>query len=197
MIIYFTGMRSRDEIKQDALFRATVKLVNEIGFASSSVAKIAKQAGISPATVYIYFKNKEDLLVSTYMDIKRDFCGAMLKDFDGNKPIRDIFRKVWFNLFAHISERPADFRFSEQFANSPYADRIDRDEIDRLLMPLIQTMKKGIAQKIIKDVDFDILVAFILYPIFSLSNPKLCGGFNPAEKNIETGFRLAWDAIKK
>ena len=56
-------MRTKDGIKQEALFEATVKLVNEIGFASSSVSKIAKQAGISPATIYIYYKNKEDLLV--------------------------------------------------------------------------------------------------------------------------------------
>ena len=75
-------MRVKDEIKQDALFKATVKLVNEIGFASSSVGKIAKEAGISPATVYIYYKNKEDLLVSTYMDIKKNFTQALLKDFD-------------------------------------------------------------------------------------------------------------------
>ena len=64
-------MRVKDDIKQDALFEATVKLVNEIGFAASSVSKIAKEAGVSPATLYVYYKNKEDLLVSTYIEIKK------------------------------------------------------------------------------------------------------------------------------
>lgn len=196
MIIYLRIMRKKDEIKQDALFKATVKLVNEIGFVSSSVAKIAKEAGISPATVYIYYKNKEDLLISTYIDIKKDLVKAMLKDFDETQPIRDIFRKTWFNMFNYITLRPDDFQFTEQFANSPYTDLVDKKEIDQMLMPLINVMQKGIEQKIIKDVKLDILAAFIYFPILILANPKSCPGFTRGDTDIETAFTLAWDAIK-
>ena len=70
MIIYYRIMRYKDEQKQDAIIQATIQLVNEIGFAASSVSKIAKQANVSPATLYIYYTNKEDLLVSTYVSIK-------------------------------------------------------------------------------------------------------------------------------
>jgi len=189
-------MRVKDEIKQDALFKATVNLVNEIGFAASSVSKIAKEAGISPATVYIYYENKEDLLVSTYMDIKKDYTQAMLKDFDDSLPVRDIIRKVWFSLFEYIAQNPADFRFTEQFANSPYTDLIDMEEINQMLMPIIQVIRRGIEQKIIKDVKFDIITAFGFFPIYTLANPKLCTQFNKDEVDIETAVTLAWDAIK-
>lgn len=189
-------MRVKDEIKQEALFKATVKLVNEIGFASSSVAKIAKQAGISPATVYIYYKNKEDLLVSTYMDIKREYTQTMLKGFDDSLPIRDIIRKVWFNLFDYIANRPEDFHFTEQFANSPYYDLVDMEEINQMLLPIVQVIQRGIEQKIIKDVKFDIIAAFGFFPIYTLANPKLCVQFEKSELDIETAFTLAWDAIK-
>jgi hypothetical protein len=57
-------------------------------------------------------------------------------------------------------------------------------------------MQKGIEQKIIKDVNFDVLTAFIFYPIYSLSNKRLCKGFEKSEENIEVAFNLAWDAIK-
>ena len=67
MIIYFRTMRTKDEGKQDAIIKATIKLVNEIGFVSSSVAKIAKEANVSPATIYVYYQNKEDLLISTLL----------------------------------------------------------------------------------------------------------------------------------
>ena len=53
-------MRVKDELKQDALFNATVKLVNEIGFVASSVSKIAKEADISPATIYVYYENSPE-----------------------------------------------------------------------------------------------------------------------------------------
>ena len=96
-------MRTRDDEKQEALFEATVKLVNEIGFVSSSVSKIAKEAGVSPATIYVYYKNKEDLLVSTYIDIKLHISRAILKNFDDTLPIRDILKGVWFSMFEYLS----------------------------------------------------------------------------------------------
>ena len=189
-------MRVKDEYKQDALFNATVKLVNEIGFVSSSVSKIAKAANVSPATIYVYYENKEDLLVSTYVAIKQKLGKMILKDFDPNQPIRDIFHKIWLNMFRYISENPEYFQFAEQFTNTPYSDLVNREELEKPFQPVMQIMQKGIEQKIIKDVNFDILTAFIFYPIYSLSNRRLCENFEKNEENIEIAFNLAWDAIK-
>lgn len=189
-------MRSRDTIKQAALFEATVKLVNEIGFASSSVSKIAKEAQISPATLYIYHKNKEDLLVSTYVRIKRDMGRTILEDFDDKLPVRDIFRIVWFNIFEYVSVHPAYFQYAEQFSNSPYSSLVDKQEIEQYFAPLIQVVTRGTELKIIKDVELDILTAFLFHPIMALANPRLCRNFKMNKKNIETAFCLAWDAIR-
>jgi AcrR family transcriptional regulator len=103
-VYLFFAMRIKDEEKQEALFEATVKLVNEIGFAASSVAKIAKEAKVSAATLYVYYKNKEDLLVSTYLAIKRHTSKAILKDFDASMPIRGILERAWFNMFRYAME---------------------------------------------------------------------------------------------
>ncbi len=189
-------MRIRDNEKQDALFRATVKLVNEIGFAASSVSKIAKEAGVSPATLYVYYKNKEDLLISTYMDIKRNLSHAMLDRFDATRPIRDIFRTVWFSMFEYISRHPDYFQFTEQFAHSPYGLNVEKEEIEKYFEPLIQVLQRGIDEKIIKDVDFDILTAFMFYPIMILANASICTHFELNRDNIDTAFNMAWDAIK-
>ncbi len=196
MIIYFRPMRHKDEYKQDAIIRATVKLVNKIGFVSSSVSKIAKEANVSPATIYIYYKNKEDLLVSTYLAIKDKMGKAVLKDFDPELPIRDIFRNVWFNMFDFIENNLDLFEFTEQFANSPFTELVKKDEIEQSFEPLIRIMNIGIEQKIIKDVPFDVLTAFAFYPIFTLSNARICNTFEKTSRNIETAFDLSWDAIK-
>jgi hypothetical protein len=45
-------------------------------------------------------------------------------------------------------------------------------------------------------VNFDILSAFMWYPITVLANPRICQSFEMNEENIETAFTLAWDAIK-
>jgi AcrR family transcriptional regulator len=189
-------MRTRDDVKEAALFEATVKLVNEIGFAASSVSKIAKEAGVSPATIYVYYINKEDLLVSTYIQIKMDLSKALLRDFNDQLPIRDIFRHIWFNMFDYISNNLEYFKFIEQFSNSPYSSLVDKEEVEQYFDPLAKVLQTGIEQKIIKNVHPDILKAFMYYPITVLANPSLCQGFELNEENIEAAFTLAWDAIK-
>ena len=189
-------MRTKDEEKQTALFEATVKTVNDVGFAAASVSKIAKQAGVSPATLYIYYSNKEDLLVSTYIDIEKNLSRAILKDFDPNLPIRDIMLNVWTAMSKYISDNAEHFRFTEQFSNSPYQELVNKEMIKQYYTPLIEVLERGIEQKIIKDVELDILAAFIIYPVMVLSKPNLCSEFELTPETIKTAFTLAWDAIK-
>lgn len=187
-------MRTRDDKKQEALFLATIKLVNEIGFAASSVSKISKEAGISPATLYIYFKNKEDLLVSTYLEIKETMSIAMLEGFDEHLPVHDIFHRVWHNMFIYASQHHAEFRYTEQFANSPYSGLVDKKRVQEHFEPLLRMIQRGINEKILKDVSLDVLGAFMFHPILVLANPNHCSTFEPTGENIETAFRMAWDA---
>lgn len=189
-------MRIKDQLKQDAIIAATVKLVNEIGFASSSVSKIAKKASVSPATLYIYYKNKEDLLVSTYIEIKKKMSKALLKDFDAELPLRDILENFWKNGFEFVSQNRELFQYSEQFSSSPYSDLVDHEELEKHFEPFVKVLQKGIEQKVIKDVPFDVLVTFIFYPIMIMSNSKMCKSLELTEDIIGIGFTLAWDAIK-
>lgn len=189
-------MRTRDDKKQEALFLATVKIVNKIGFASSSVSKIAKEASVSPATLYVYFKNKEDLLVSTYIEIKMSMGGAILAGLDEEAPLHDILHRVWRNTFSYVSANREEFRYAEQFSNSPYSGLVDRSQVEPAYAPLIRIIQKGIEQKIIKDVNMDILGAFMFHPILVLANPNHCKEFEPTEENIEAAFRMAWDALR-
>lgn len=196
MIVYFRAMRTRDDEKKEALFEATVKLVNEIGFVSSSVSKIAKEARVSPATLYVYYKNKEDLLVSAYIDIKLDLSRAILRRFDASLPIRDIIRNVWLSMFDYISEKIEYYKFIEQFSNSPYGDLVDHNAVEQYFIPIINVLERGIEQKIIKKVDRQFLAAFMFPPISYLANPRLRHGPELSPADIETAFTMAWDAIK-
>jgi AcrR family transcriptional regulator len=189
-------MRIKDQLKQDAIIDATVKLVNEIGFVSSSVSKIAKKANVSPATLYIYYKNKEDLLVSTYIEIKKKMSKALLKNFDADLPFRDILENFWKNGFEFVGQNKELYKYSEQFSNSPYSDLVNHEELEKHFEPFIKVLQKGIEQKVIKDVPFDVLATFIFFPIMIMSNSKMCRNLELNNEIIEIGFNLAWDAIK-
>ncbi len=189
-------MRMKDDNKQEALFLATIQLVNEIGFAASSVSKIAQEAGVSPATLYVYFKNKEDLLISTYVEVKQRMGVAILQGLDETQPVHDILRKVWGNTFMYVSENKGEFRYAEQFSNSPYSDLVDKNRTRQSFEPLIRVVQRGIEQKILKDVNLDIFGAFMFHPILVLGNPNHCKMFETNKENIDVAFRMAWDAVR-
>jgi TetR/AcrR family fatty acid metabolism transcriptional regulator len=52
--------------KRDAILRAATRVFAQYGYFQSQVADVAKVAGVAAGTVYLYFKGKDDLLVSIF-----------------------------------------------------------------------------------------------------------------------------------
>lgn len=54
----------KDAAKYDAILAAAVRVMAVSGYHGAQVARIAREAGVADGTVYLYFKNKEDILMS-------------------------------------------------------------------------------------------------------------------------------------
>jgi len=63
-----TPARERANGKYEAILRAAIKVFARGGFFNSKVADVAREAGVADGTVYLYFKNKDDILVSIFND---------------------------------------------------------------------------------------------------------------------------------
>lgn len=57
--------QARDD-KRDAILRAAIRVFARSGFHQSQVADIARVAGVAAGTVYLYFRGKDDILVSVF-----------------------------------------------------------------------------------------------------------------------------------
>ena len=62
--------------KRDAILRAAIDVFAERGFFHAQVADVARAAGVAAGTVYLYFKSKDDLLVSIFDRSMRDGLAA-------------------------------------------------------------------------------------------------------------------------
>lgn len=69
--------------KREAILRAGIKVFADKGFFNSKVADIAGEAGIADGTVYLYFKNKDDILHSIFDRAMADFIAEGKKELDG------------------------------------------------------------------------------------------------------------------
>ncbi len=55
-----------DASKRERLLKAAIKVFARDGFFKAKVEEIAKLAGVATGTTYLYFKNKDDLLISIF-----------------------------------------------------------------------------------------------------------------------------------
>lgn len=54
--------------KRDRILQAAVRVFARNGFHATRVSEVAKAAGVADGTIYLYFKSKEELLVSLFED---------------------------------------------------------------------------------------------------------------------------------
>jgi len=60
--------RGREGDKRERILRAATKVFARKGFYATKVSEVAKAAGVADGTIYLYFKSKDDLLVSLFED---------------------------------------------------------------------------------------------------------------------------------
>lgn len=85
--------------KYDAILRAAIKVFAGSGFFNSKVADVAREAGVADGTVYLYFKNKDNILASIfnrYMDDALAAGRARLAEL--NDPVEKLKRIVHAHL---------------------------------------------------------------------------------------------------
>lgn len=72
------GSMKTNKPKYKQIIDAAVIVIAENGYHQAQVSKIAKQAGVADGTIYLYFKNKEDILISLF----REKMGLFIEKID-------------------------------------------------------------------------------------------------------------------
>ncbi len=188
-------MRHKDDNKHLAICNAAIELISADGFAGVSMSKIARAANVSPATIYVYFENKEDLLNKLYLFVKQEMSAALLRGVETNSSVAEAFKAIWNNFYEYAISNPVKFAFTEQFANSPLLDRICRIEDMDFFKPLLDLFDRGKEEKVFKDVSLEIFNAFTFAPLMGLIKEHLRGEIALDEKTLEMTFEIAWDAV--
>lgn len=112
-------MRTKDENKAAAIRENAMKMIVAEGFDGFSMQKLAKSANVSPATLYIYYKNREDLLSQLFNEVQQTFADVALEGFNPELSFEEGLWIQWKNRLKFVLSYPIHFSFYEQFRNSP------------------------------------------------------------------------------
>jgi len=95
----------RDKPKYKQIIDAAVIVIAENGYHQAQVSKIAKQAGVADGTIYLYFKNKESILISLFEEKMGMFSEKIREEIAGNP---DAVSKLLTLVKTHFHEMSKD-----------------------------------------------------------------------------------------
>ena len=99
----------RNTEKYHQILEAAVKVFAEQGFFHSTVAQIAKVAGVADGTIYLYFKNKDDILYQFYEYKAKQVFGCFRTAVDQAEHAVDKLRNL---VRTHLEEFQKDINMA-------------------------------------------------------------------------------------
>ena len=112
-------VRVKDENKQKRIKEAMVSLILRDGIDGTSISKIAKEAGVSAATIYVYYENKEQMLAEVFREYAHQpyqyITECIRPEMSGSELIDTMVR----SCYAFSIEHEEIFSFVEQCSRCP------------------------------------------------------------------------------
>lgn len=189
--------------KRELIIEATIKLIAAYGFHGTPISMIAQEAGVGAGTIYRYFKDKDTMVLEIFKQVDRSFKQELLSEYDQEGAIRERFLHLCRGIFQYGIQNPDEFKFIEQFYNSPYGTSLRREKLfcncgdTSQDLALEQVFFSGQTQGVIKDLPLAALIALAIGPIIFLVKDSISGLIKLDNKTIDSTMAACWDAVKQ
>lgn len=188
-------MRVRDEDKIPRIYKAAIKVINRDGFEGSAMSKIAAEAGVCPATIYLYFDNKKDMLNKLFMHIKERLGKSYFAENTELTVTKGTFRNIFLSHYQYIIENTDEYIFIENFRNSPLIEHVDKEfRLD--YCPMFESLFiRSKNEKLLKDLNNDIIYSLLFSPLNYLVKQFISQKTSLSTKDLIDIFEASWRAI--
>ena len=128
--------KRKDNEKHHRIIEAATKVFAKNGFYQSKIAQIAKEAGVADGTIYIYFENKDDILISLFeeqMKVVLDNMTLQLTKIDDPAEKLEIFASTHLDLIENHKdmaeiiqvELRQSGKFMKEYKNERFLEYLD------------------------------------------------------------------------
>lgn len=199
--IFAVVMRIKDEVKEQIIRQKALEMLVKVGFQGFSMQKLAKEAGVSPATIYIYFKDKDDLIMALCNEAKERMAEVTLENFDASMPFAKGLKIQWQNRLKYCLEYPEQMQFWEQMRNSPEQEKLMGVVDEKFKNTLNQFTKNAVARKELVNVPLEVYWSVAFAPLYILikfhtSGQSIGGGkFKLTDKLMNEALELVIKAL--
>lgn len=188
------------QVKRNEIVRAALELIVEHGFHGASMAMIAEQAGVGAGTIYRYFANKDVLITELYGEIEEKLIRVLERGYPVEKSFQQRFQHIGEGLLHHFINHPIEFRYLEQFHNSPFGAAVRRDKIlgKGGNYGIIRTFfEEGVDRGVIKNLPLAVHFALAFGPLISVARDHILGFIVLDDSLIARIVGACWQAIRE
>lgn len=181
----------RKDARPQELLAAAIDLFVEHGFAATRLEDVARRAGVSKGTLYLYFTNKEELFKAVVRESILPFLGKAelsVAEFEGHSA--DLLRSVVMNWSRQIGQSKASGLGKLMLAeavNFPELARFYREEVmSRVVRMISSILERGVNRGEFRSFDITQMTQVLIAPMMMLNvwkhsavAPCDCSDLNP------------------
>jgi len=140
------SMSANPPDKRRRILDAAVSVFAQNGFYNAKVSQIAKEAGVADGTIYLYFKNKEDILIQVFIDAMDEI---LRRQDEGLADIADPIVKLRTFIRVHFasvaeSRAMAEVITVELRQSSKFMRNTDMKPFGRYLSMIARIIEEGV-----------------------------------------------------
>jgi AcrR family transcriptional regulator len=194
-------MRTRNADKVELVRQKAVELIVSDGFQGFSMNKLAQSCDISVATLYIYYKDKDDLIKKIGSEIGRTFMSETLKNFSPSMSFAEGLKKQWENRARFALKYPKEVACYEIIRHSAHGEYIAEQSLQGFKTAMTEFCRNAVQNKELIPVPADVFWSVAYGPLYTLlrfhGEGKSIGGrpFKFSKKIMEEALQLVIKAL--
>ncbi len=135
-----TERRQRErEVRRELVIDAAMAIYAEEGYHAITMEKIAERSEVSRAALYLYFKNKEEIVLSAIVSHADYFADLLQEVYEKRESIKEnLFEELWrcyrafyekdpvtFSAWQYLHQREMVTNLSQEFPRHPLPGGIE------------------------------------------------------------------------
>ena len=131
--------------KRERILDAAVVEIARRGYAATTVAMIARRAGVADGTIYLYFKNKDEILVQLFERAMNRFIDEGRERLDGLVGAEERLRAI-IELHLELVGRDRDMAIITQVElrhSLHFMEELSRAQVGQYLAVIAQVVDEG------------------------------------------------------
>ncbi len=188
-------MRTRNEQKELLVKEKAIELLVKYGFEGFSMQKLAKAARISPATLYIYYSDKDDLIKKLGIELGNKMSEITLDGFNGKMTLSEGLKKQWENRARFWLEHSREANAYEVIRHSPHGQYITQI-ISASFRPVMEEFaRNAIKNNELRPMPFEVYWSVAFGPLYTMVKFHL-EGKSKGDKPFVFSKKLMYEALE-